>query len=413
MYLKKIFIQFFYLDHFGKQGIQMGQAYIIAATRTVNGLSHGIISSFNPSELLSFVFNSLILKTKCDPEFIERVLIGFVNHPNANIKKMTNDALAHSILSPQQLVNRLEYQHNTAQQTLHYAAQIVMSETHDIVIASGVENHLSRDQQMWMPNDANKSRFFLKDTALNQNAHMLSVKQLSYAMELLKKYRLNRDLLDYYSFNSHFKALSAWQANKFEAEIIPMLHNFENSSVSPMRIQDESIIEYISWSIFTKSPTILPDLPMTSKHISSNTYGASGLIIANDRGLKLLKTPPIARILYMNSLQSNHKDIDANIFFATQNALEKTGLTINQIDLYEMNEVFTPLPLAWLSVLGADPDRLNIHGGTLALGESCGSISTRMMTTLCHALITTQARYGMQIQYDKKDCIQITIIEKV
>ncbi|WP_423854611.1 hypothetical protein [Acinetobacter guillouiae] len=72
-----------------------------------------------------------------------------------------------------------------------------------------------------------------------------------------------------------------------------------------------------------------------------------------------------------------------------------------------------PLPLAWLSVLGADPDRLNIHGGTLALGESCGSISTRMMTTLCHALITTQARYGMQIQYDKKDCIQITIIEKV
>ncbi|MDN5649379.1 MAG: hypothetical protein L0G61_05625 [Staphylococcus equorum] len=391
----------------------MGQAYIIAATRTVNGLSHGIISSFNPSELLSFVFNSLILKTKCDPEFIERVLIGFVNHPNANIKKMTNDALAHSILSPQQLVNRLEYQHNTAQQTLHYAAQIVMSETHDIVIASGVENHLSRDQQMWMPNDAKKSRFFLKDTALNQNAHMLSVKQLSYAMELLKKYRLNRDLLDYYSFNSHFKALSAWQANKFEAEIIPMLHNFENSSASPMRIQDESIIEYISWSIFTKSPTILPDLPMTSKHISSNTYGASGLIIANDRGLKLLKTPPIARILYMNSLQSNHKDIDANIFFATQNALEKTGLTINQIDLYEMNEVFTPLPLAWLSVLGADPDRLNIHGGTLALGESCGSISTRMMTTLCHALITTQARYGMQIQYDKKDCIQITIIEKV
>lgn len=413
MYLKKIFIQFFYLDHFGKQGIQMGQAYIIAATRTVNGLSHGIISSFNPSELLSFVFNSLILKTKCDPEFIERVLIGFVNHPNANIKKMTNDALAHSILSPQQLVNRLEYQHNTAQQTLHYAAQIVMSEAHDIVIASGVENHLSRDQQMWMPNDANKSRFFLKDTALNQNAHMLSVKQLSYAMELLKKYRLNRDLLDYYSFNSHFKALSAWQANKFEAEIIPMLHNFENSSASPMRIQDESIIEYISWSIFTKSPTILPDLPMTSKHISSNTYGASGLIIANNRGLKLLKTPPIARILYMNSLQSNHKDIDANIFFATQNALEKTGLTINQIDLYEMNEVFTPLPLAWLSVLEADPDRLNIHGGTLALGESCGSISTRMMTTLCHALITTQARYGMQIQYDKKDCIQITIIEKV
>ena len=176
---KKNVYTIFIFDHFGNQGIKTGQAYIIAATRTVNGLSNGIISSFIASELLSFVFNSLIIKTQCDPKFIERVLIGFVNHPNSNIKKIINDALAHSILSPQQLVNRPEYQHNTAQQTLHYAAQIVISETHDIVIASGVENHLSCDQQTWVPNHANKSTFFLKDTALDQNAHMLSVKQLS------------------------------------------------------------------------------------------------------------------------------------------------------------------------------------------------------------------------------------------
>jgi acetyl-CoA C-acetyltransferase len=392
----------------------MAEAYIVAAARTAGGRRNGRLSGWHPADLAAQVLNTLLERTGADPALVEDVIMGCVSQIGEQSTNIARNAVLASRLPESVPATSVDRQCGSSQQALHFAAQAVMSGTMDCVIAAGVES-MTRVPMMSphvLPAKAGMGSYMSPQIRARYPAGEFS--QFTGAEMIARKYGFSREQLDSYALLSHQRAIAATQAGRFEQEIVPIqVRAADGTAVDALHTVDEGIRFDASLASIQGVKLLSEDGVITAANASQVCDGASGVMVVNERGLKALGVAPLARIHHMSVLGHDPVIMLEAPLPATERALKKAGMKIDDIDLYEVNEAFASVPLAWLQALDADPDRLNVHGGAIALGHPLGGSGTKLMTTLVHALQQRKARYGLQTMCEGGGMANVTIVERL
>jgi acetyl-CoA C-acetyltransferase len=250
--------------------------------------------------------------------------------------------------------------------------------------------------------------------AMQQRYPGIQFSQFTGAEQIAKNYNLSKEQLDAFALLSHQRAIAATQGGHFKDEILPVaVRMADGTEPGEQHLADEGIRYEATLASIAAVKLIAEGGRCTAASASQICDGASGVMVVNERGLKALGVKPLARIHHMSVLGHDPVIMLEAPIPATQRALKKAGMSISDIDLFEVNEAFAPIPLAWLQATGADPARLNVHGGAIALGHPLGASGTKLMTTLVHALGTHGKRYGLQTMCEGGGMANVTIIERL
>ncbi|RZI69913.1 MAG: acetyl-CoA C-acyltransferase, partial [Variovorax sp.] len=282
------------------------------------------------------------------------------------------------------------------------------------VIAAGVES-MTR-VPMFTPNalPAKAGLGTYMSPAMQKRYPGVEFSQFTGAEMIARNYGLEKDALDRYAFESHQRAIAASRAGAFDDEIVPIrIRLADGSDSGDMHTVDEGIRFDATLEGIAGVKLIAEGGRCTAATASQICDGASGVLVVNERGLKALGVKPLARIHHMSVMGHDPVIMLEAPLPATQRALKKAGMAIDDIDLYEVNEAFAPVPLAWLQTLGADPAKLNVNGGAIALGHPLGASGTKLMTTLVNALGQRGKRYGLQTMCEGGGMANVTIIERL
>jgi acetyl-CoA C-acetyltransferase len=233
--------------------------------------------------------------------------------------------------------------------------------------------------------------------------------QFTGAEMIAKKYGHGREALDAWSLESHRRAAAAVARGDFAAEILPL--EVETPEGRQMHILDEGIRFDASIDGLGSLNTLVEGGVITAGNASQICDGASAVMVVSEAALEAHGLTPLARIHNLTVTAGDPVIMLEEPLFATERALKRAGMKIGDIDLYEVNEAFAPVPLAWLEHTGADPDRLNVNGGAIALGHPLGASGTKLMTTLIHALRKRGLRYGLQTMCEGGGIANVTIVE--
>lgn len=391
----------------------MAEAYIVAAARTAGGRRGGRLSGWHPVDLAAEVINALIDRSNIDPALVDDVVMGCVQPVGEQSNNIGRNAVLASRLPQSVPGTTVDRQCGSSQQALHFAAQAVMSGTMDVVIAAGVEA-MTRIP-MFAPNKLAlenglgeylspgiRNRFQVREFSQFAGAEMQAV-----------KHGISKDDLDQYAFATTLRAIAATKEGLFKEEIIPLeVRRADGASTGELHQVDEGIRFDASLEAIRNVKLLQEGGRTTAASSSQICDGAAGLLVVNERGLKALGVAPIARVHHMTVLGDDPVIMLDAPLPATLLALRKAGMKIEDIDLYEVNEAFATVPLAWLKVTGADPERLNMNGGAIALGHPLGSSGARLMTTLVHALKQRNLRYGLQTMCENGGLANVTILER-
>ena len=392
----------------------MSEAFIVAATRTAGGRRGGRLSGWHPVDLAAQVLNDLVDRTHMAPALVEDVFMGCVSQVGEQSTNVARNAVLASKLPESVPGTSIDRQCGSSQQAVHFAAQAVMSGSMDIVIAAGVES-MTR-VPMFSPSAlAQKAGMgSYQSEGVNQRYNSQVFSQFVGAEMMAKKYGLSKDELDQYALLSHQRALAATQSGAFRDEILKVaVRTADGTASSEMHVADEGIRADATLQSIQGVKLLQEGGVITAANASQICDGATGVIIVNERGLKTLGVKPLARIHHMTMIGHDPVIMLEAPIPATERALKKAGMKIDDIDLYEVNEAFASVPLAWLKALGANPDRLNVNGGAIALGHPLGASGTKLMTTLVHALGQRGKRYGLQTMCEGGGMANVTIIERL
>jgi len=394
--------------------VNMAEAYIVAAARTAGGRRNGRLSGWHPADLAAEVLDALVDRAGADPSMVDDVIMGCVSQLGEQSMNVARTAILASKLPISVPGTTIDRQCGSSQQALHFAAQAVMSGTMDIVIAAGVEV-MSRVPL------ASANALAIKNgmggyisPRVGERYDHIEFSQFSGAEAIAKKYALTRERLDLFALESHRRAIDATQAGRFTDEIVPMaVIGPEGAGGSELHTTDEGIRFDASLDGIGGVKTLQEGGMISAASSSQVCDGASGVMVVSERGLKMLGVKPLARVHHISVLGHDPVIMLEAPIPATQRALMKAGLTIHDIDLYEVNEAFAPIPLAWQQALDADPARLNVNGGAIALGHPLGASGTKLMTTLIHALAQRGKRYGLQTMCEGGGLANVTIVERL
>ena len=392
----------------------MSEAYIVAATRTAGGRRGGRLSGWHPVDLAAQVLNDLIDRTGADPALVEDVFMGCVSQVGEQATNVARNAVLASKLPESVPGTSIDRQCGSSQQAVHFAAQAVMSGAMDVVIAAGVES-MTR-VPMFSPNAlAQKAGMgSYQSPAVNARYNNVAFSQFMGAEMMAKKYGLSKDDLDRYALASHQRARAATEAGLFKKEILPIeVRNAEGVGTGEVHAADEGIRMDATLEGIQGVKLLQEGGVITAANASQICDGATGVMVVNERGLKALGVKPLARIHHMTMIGHDPVIMLEAPLPATERALAKAGMKIADIGLYEVNEAFASVSLAWLKALNADPARLNVHGGAIALGHPLGASGTKLMTTLVHALHARGERYGLQTMCEGGGMANVTIIERL
>jgi acetyl-CoA C-acetyltransferase len=390
----------------------MGEAYIVAAARTAGGRKGGRLSGWHPADMAGRVLDALINRAGADPTLIDDVIMGCVGQVGEQSLNIARNAVLASTLPESVPATSVDRQCGSSQQTLHFAAQAVMAGAMDVVIAAGVES-MSR-VPMGLSSALPKQNGFgvPKSPRLEERYPGVVFSQFIGAEMMAKKYDLSKDELDEFAFNSHRKAAAATQGGLFAGEIVPLEITLPDGSTTLHEV-DEGI-RFDARLEAIKGVKLLQEGGRVTAATSSQICdGASGVMVVNEKGLKALGVDPLAVVRHMTVIGHDPVIMLEAPIPATQQALKKAGMSIDDIELFEVNEAFAPVPVAWLKETGADPDRLNVHGGAIALGHPLGASGTKLMTTLLYALKNKNKRYGLQTMCEGGGLANVTIVERL
>lgn len=391
-------------------------AYIVDCVRTAGGKKNGRLSKWHPVDLGGQVINALVDRNKVDPNAIDDVIFGCVSQigaQSANLARMCVLASKLPITVPGTTVDR---QCGSSQQAVHFAAQAVMSGTQDCVIAGGVEvmsmipigsnvaDSVSKGRGIPMPNSV-RERF--------PECTGLMFSQFDGAEILAKKCGVTREEMDNFAVLSHKRAAEATKNGYFKNEIIPLMGFNKKEEKEQMHDTDEGIRPSTSMESLSKLKPLKKDgtgriTPGTASQICD---GASAVIICNERGLKKLGLTPRAKIVSLALAGTDPVMMLYGPVPASKSALEKVNMKIEDIDLYEVNEAFASVPLAWQKELGADINKLNVNGGAMALGHPLGATGTKLLTTLVNELERRKLKTGLLAICEGAGTANATIIE--
>lgn len=383
----------------------MSAAYIVQGLRTAGGRRKGKLAGWHPADLLAEVLNAVVERSCIDPHVIEDVIVGCVSQVGEQSMQVGRNAVLASKLPDTVPAVTVDRQCGSSQQAVQFAAQAVMSGTQDVVIAAGVEC-MSR-----VP--------FGTAAALALNAGMggpltASIKkrygvaefnELTAAQRLADNYGIKREQLDEYALESHRRAAAATRAGAFAAEILPVQGSQGTHDA------DEGIRFETSLAAISALKSLQENGSITAGNSSQICDGAAALLIVSERALRAHNLEPLARIHAMSVVAGDPVLMLEGPIPGTRRVLDRAGLSIGDIDYFEVNEAFASVPLAWLKALDADPSRLNVNGGAIALGHPLGATGAKLMATLVHTLRARKGRYGLQAVCEGGGLANVTVIE--
>ncbi|MGN6156336.1 MAG: acetyl-CoA C-acetyltransferase [Sphingomicrobium sp.] len=380
----------------------MAAAYIVDAVRTAGGRRDGALKDWHPADLGAAVLNALVERTGVDPAALDDVIVGCVSQIGDQSCHVGRNMVLASKLPDSVPAVTIDRQCGSSQQSIHFAAQAVMSGTQDLVIAAGVESmtRVPMGTPVFLPLQAGIGTGPWP-RSVQERYGVTEFTQFRGAEMMAEKYGLSRDQLDTFALESHRKAAAATQAGAFDAEIV---------QVGDHR-SDEGIRYDASLEALGGLKTLVPDGVITAGNASQICDGAAAVLVASEAAVKAYGLKPLARIDQLTVTAGDPVIMLDEPIRATRTALEKSGRKIEDIDLYEVNEAFAPVPLAWLSEIGADANKLNVHGGAIALGHPLGASGAKLMATLVHALHRHGGRYGLQTMCEGGGIANVTIIE--
>ncbi|MEO8813221.1 MAG: acetyl-CoA C-acetyltransferase [Caulobacteraceae bacterium] len=390
----------------------MAHAYIVAAARTAGGRKGGKLAGWHPADLAGTVLDSLLDRTGADPALVEDVIMGCVMQVGEQSTNIARNAVLASRLPESVPATSIDRQCGSSQQALHFAAQAVMSGTQDIVIAAGVESMTRVPMGLSVVLPAQNGYGVPKSPGMEARYPNIQFSQFMGAEMMAEKYGLSKDQLDEFGYRSHQRAIAATQAGAFRDEIVGVEIKDAEGNVSQHTV-DEGIRFEASLEGIRGVKLLREGGRLTAATSSQICDGASGVMIVSEAGLKTLGVEPMARIHHLTVVGGDPVIMLEAPLPGTKRALAKAGMSIDDIDIYEVNEAFASVPVAWLQEIGADPDKINVNGGAIALGHPLGASGTKLMTTLVHALKARGKKWGLQTMCEGGGLANVTIVERL
>jgi acetyl-CoA C-acetyltransferase len=392
-------------------------AYIVSAVRTAGGRRGGRLAGWHPVDLSAKVIDAVVERVQ--PDFdsarVDDVIWGCVGQAGEQAANVGRNAVLASRLPESVPATTIDRQCGSSQQAIHFAAQAVMSGQMDVVIAGGVES-MTR-VPMFMASSLpfkNNLGYYYSPGMQRRYPGVSDFSQFAGAEMVARKYGLDKAQLDAYALQSHRRAAAATQQGWFDEEILALsVLDADGRPGETLHARDEGIRADATLDGIAAVKLLVPDGLLTAATASQLCDGASAVMVVNEAGLKRLGVKPMARIHHMAVLGHDPVIMLEAPIPATARVLARAGLRIDDIDLYEVNEAFASIPLAWLQATGADPGRLNAQGGAIALGHPLGASGTKLMTTLLYALRRQGKRYGLQTMCEGGGMANVTIVENL
>jgi acetyl-CoA acyltransferase len=368
----------------------MPEAVIVGAVRTPMGRRNGKLKEFHPVVLGSMVLSELVRRAGIDPGLVEDVVFGCVmqtGEQSVNVGRQAWLTAGFPVETPATTVDR---QCGSSQQAIHFAANLIQSGVCDITIAGGVES---------------MTRVPMGSTVVQgpgtpfppELMELYDLVPQGISAELVaRKYGIDRRSMDEFSVQSHHRAAEATRQGYLSSQIMP-IDIPANGTPAETMSSDEGIRANASYEAVSQlQPAFNPEHSITAANSSQITDGAAAvLLMSKEKALELGLTPR-ARILAQAVVGTDPVLMLEGPIPGTAAVLRKAGLSLKDIDLFEVNEAFASVPLAWLKETGADPDKLNVNGGAIAIGHPLGASGARLMNHLLHELERRDLRYGLE-----------------
>ncbi|MEZ5708228.1 MAG: acetyl-CoA C-acetyltransferase [Blastomonas sp.] len=390
----------------------MAEAYLVEAVRTAGGKRGGKLAGWHPVDMAAAALDAIVERSGIDGTSVEDVVMGCVGQGGQQAMQVGRNAVLAAKKLPQSTpAVTIDRQCGSSQQAIQFAAQAVMSGTMDMVIAAGVES-------MTRVPMGSTAMFHMKEGLGNYKSPGLEEKypgimwsQFMGAEMIVKKHGFTKDDLDRFALESHQKAIAATNAGAFDAEILAL--EVETADGKEMHKVDEGIRFDATLEGIAGVKLLQEGGAITAASSSQICDGASAVLVVSEQALKDHGLTPMARIHNLTVTAGDPVIMLEEPLFATDRALQRAGMKIDDIDLYEVNEAFAPVPLAWLKHVGADPAKLNVNGGAIALGHPLGASGTKLMATLLNALKARGGKYGLQTMCEGGGVANVTIVERL
>jgi acetyl-CoA C-acetyltransferase len=383
----------------------MAEAYIIDAIRTPVGKRNGGLSRIHPADLGAHVISALVERTRIDPAAVDDVIFGCLDTVGPQAGDIARTCWLAAGLPEEVPGTTVDRQCGSSQQAVHFAAQGVMSGTADLIVAGGVQN-MSQIPIAYSFGAAQSLGFtdpYSGSEGWRRRYGDGEVTQYRAAEMIAEKWDLSRVAMESYSLESHRRAIAAQEAGRFDGEIVPI------AGVT----RDEGPRADTTLEKMATLKTVLPGGRMTAGIASQISDGASALLLASERAVKAHGLNPRARIHHLSVRGADPIWMLTAPIPATAHALKKAGLSLDDIDLVEINEAFASVVMAWMAETGADPAKVNVNGGAIALGHPLGATGARLMTSMLNELERRNARFGLQTMCEGGGQANVTIIERL
>ncbi|MFI1766866.1 acetyl-CoA C-acetyltransferase [Streptomyces sp. NPDC020800] len=385
----------------------MAEAYIVEAVRTPVGRRGGGLARVHPADLGAHVLKALMERAGVDPAAVEDVVLGCLDAVGPQAGDIARTCWLAAGLPEEVPGVTVDRQCGSSQQAVHFAAQAVLSGTQDLVVAGGVQN-MSQIPIAFASRQAAEPLGltdgpFLGSTGWRARYGDQPVNQFTGAEMIAAKWGISREDQEEFALRSHRRAVWAIDTGRFERETVP----YGEVTV------DEGPRRDTSRERMAALKPVLDGGTITAACSSQVSDGAAALLLASERAVTEHGLRPRARVHHLSVRGEDPIRMLSAPIPATAHALKKTGLTIAAIDLVEINEAFAPVVLAWLKETGADPEKVNVNGGAIALGHPLGATGVRLMTTLLHELERTGGRFGLQTMCEGGGQANVTIIERL
>ncbi|MFD1361983.1 thiolase family protein [Lentibacillus salinarum] len=382
----------------------MREVVIVDGCRTAVGRRKGMFADYRSDELAAVVLDELVDRSKINKDVVEDVILGCVtqvNEQGGNIARTAALIAGFPSHVPGVTIDR---QCGSSQQAVHFGAQAIAAGDMDIVVAGGVENMtrapMFSNMQEVKPSDKLTSKYDIVNQGIS-------------AEKMAAKWGFTRKELDVFAYESHQKALAAIEKGHFKQEIVPAETWDENGHSQTAETDEGPRADTTMDALGGLKPVFQEDGNITAGNASQMSDGASAVLLMSREKAEALGLQPKARIVARSVVGSDPTLMLTGPIEATRKVLKKSGLTIDHIGRYEVNEAFAPVPLAWLNETNADAEKLNVNGGAIALGHPLGATGTKLLVSLVNELKRSENKYGLLAICEGMGMANATVIERL
>jgi len=383
----------------------VAEAYIVEAVRTPVGRRGGALAGTHSADLGAHVLRALVRRTGIDPGAVDDVIFGCTDTLGSQAGDVARTAWLVAGLPEHVPGVTIDRQCGSSQQAVHFAAQGVMSGTADLIVAGGVQNMsaIPISSAMTVGAQFGFTTPFAESPGWLERYGDQEVSQFRAAEMIAEKWDVSREQMEAFALESHRRAIAAIDEGRFVREIEP---------VGEFAV-DEGPRRDTSLEKMAGLRTLQDGGRLTAAVASQISDAASAVLVASEAAVRTHGLTPRARVHHLSVYADDPVWMLTAPIPATRRALERAGMSVDDIDLFEVNEAFASVALAWLKETGADHGRTNVNGGGIALGHPIGATGTKLMTTLLHELERTGGRFGLQVMCEGGGQANVTIIERL